>query len=446
MSCRRRIILFVRIAWVGLLVSLVSMGCGSSGPTAGDERGACFPNSTCNAGLTCLSNVCVRAPSGTAGMAGGGGNAGASGGTTGSGQAGVGGAGGALSDAAALDSPGASGSGGSQAGSDAAAGSGSSSDASGDVALGIDGGDDSHTDANYRTDVALVNRRLCPPGPFPAPNITAVGAGISVCGPGIVLKYGNVSGPVWVPGQNAFYFSSYPSNAGPTTTTGDIIKYVPGGACEIAFPNVGTTGLAISPDGRLIGASYKTRAINEYDLGDGHPTTIATMSSLGLKVDVPLDVVVRDTGEIYFSNRNGMGGSPVIGAGIFRIDALGNAQRGDGECCSFTETGMGGIALSPAGDKLYAHAGGTFDIDAQGNLINFNHNGIVAERSAGGTAVDCAGNIYLLGLGKIVNPALQFVGSVSGTDLAFGGADGKTVLWLGESTVFLATSDIPGMP
>ncbi len=31
------------------------------GPGAGAERGACYPNDTCNAGLTCLSHVCVSA-------------------------------------------------------------------------------------------------------------------------------------------------------------------------------------------------------------------------------------------------------------------------------------------------------------------------------------------------------------------------------------------------
>ncbi len=31
------------------------------GPSAGAERGACYPNDTCNAGLACLSHVCVNA-------------------------------------------------------------------------------------------------------------------------------------------------------------------------------------------------------------------------------------------------------------------------------------------------------------------------------------------------------------------------------------------------
>ena len=36
----------------------------SPAPTPGSERGPCYPNSTCNAGLECLSDLCVKAPGG----------------------------------------------------------------------------------------------------------------------------------------------------------------------------------------------------------------------------------------------------------------------------------------------------------------------------------------------------------------------------------------------
>ncbi len=49
--------------WVGVLVSsLVFGGCGSgtSGFPAGSERGPCYGNGTCDPGLSCMSDVCVR--------------------------------------------------------------------------------------------------------------------------------------------------------------------------------------------------------------------------------------------------------------------------------------------------------------------------------------------------------------------------------------------------
>ncbi len=46
-----------------IVLSLV-LGCGSSGPQPGSEKGACYGNKTCNAGLACLSDICVKPQSG----------------------------------------------------------------------------------------------------------------------------------------------------------------------------------------------------------------------------------------------------------------------------------------------------------------------------------------------------------------------------------------------
>jgi hypothetical protein len=88
---------FLALVVVGLLLGGAA-GCSSGGggkSCAGTERCACYPNLTCNAGLTCLSNVCVNESgaggSGAGGMATGTGGtivAGA-GGTVGGGTGGV---------------------------------------------------------------------------------------------------------------------------------------------------------------------------------------------------------------------------------------------------------------------------------------------------------------------------------------------------------------------
>src|SRR6185369_8620319 len=77
------------VSLVAVLLSLLASavaGCGGgkSGCT-GAERCACYPNATCNTGLTCLSSVCVNSGNTGAGGAGAGGS--------GAGGAGVGGAG-----------------------------------------------------------------------------------------------------------------------------------------------------------------------------------------------------------------------------------------------------------------------------------------------------------------------------------------------------------------
>lgn len=73
---------------------LFAWGCSTSGAfgnaTAGAEGQACRPGGGCDAGLVCLSNLCVQPPGtgGTGGAAGGGGGAG---GTTSNGGGGTGG-------------------------------------------------------------------------------------------------------------------------------------------------------------------------------------------------------------------------------------------------------------------------------------------------------------------------------------------------------------------
>ncbi len=47
-----------KIAGLGLASLALGLAC-SSGPAQGEEGGACYPNGTCNSGLTCLSKLCV---------------------------------------------------------------------------------------------------------------------------------------------------------------------------------------------------------------------------------------------------------------------------------------------------------------------------------------------------------------------------------------------------
>ncbi len=45
-----------------LVAGLSSAGCGQKSPAVGTERGACYGNGTCNAGLMCMSDLCVSPP------------------------------------------------------------------------------------------------------------------------------------------------------------------------------------------------------------------------------------------------------------------------------------------------------------------------------------------------------------------------------------------------
>jgi alpha-tubulin suppressor-like RCC1 family protein len=130
-----------------LAAGLLGCGGGAAAPPNGQEKGHCYPNGTCNVGLSCFSDRCVRfgaggsgdggRPSGSAGdsgvQGGAGGGAGASGGAGGSpGNAGnAGTVGGTSGDAGGA---------GAAAGRDAGAGDAQPSNDSSipDVAVGVD--------------------------------------------------------------------------------------------------------------------------------------------------------------------------------------------------------------------------------------------------------------------------------------------------------------------
>jgi gluconolactonase len=253
----------------------------------------------------------------------------------------------------------------------------------------------------------------CPPPPYPA---QMMGASTNVC-VGFKLNYNWNEGPTWIASEGAFFFSNYPIGQ---PTSGDIIKFTPGGMCEVWLHDVGCNGLGVSPSGNLLGACQTPRAVMEYDVKTKAGRPIATMVN-GKMLDSPNDLIARSDGNIYFSNRTAENGNRPVGLGeaLVRIDPLGVTsviQMG----------GLNGVALSPDETKLYVVGMGTWTLDAQG----------VPGQKGGptpggdGIAVDCAGSIL-----------------INGTNSAFGGADGKTLLIVGGGTMARTVQmTVPGLP
>src|SRR5262245_19455281 len=112
---------WARASALGLFAALYLAvpGCGSdafSGCPQGQETCSCYGNKTCDAELTCLSNVCVRAGAGTGGHSASGGGSGTSVGGTGSNRGGTGSSGSIGSSAAGGDDATGAGAGGDDAG------------------------------------------------------------------------------------------------------------------------------------------------------------------------------------------------------------------------------------------------------------------------------------------------------------------------------------------
>jgi gluconolactonase len=250
---------------------------------------------------------------------------------------------------------------------------------------------------------------------------------------GFAFNYTFNEGPTWVAAQNAFFFSNFVSHQ---PTGGDMIKYTPGVGCEVFIHDAGCNGLSVTPDGNLIAACQQSRAIVRFDLATKQSTIVAD-HYMGMPFDSPNDVVVHSNGTAYFSNTTTELGSRPAGVGVaaFRIDPMGAVSL-------ILRSQANGIGLSPDEKRLYILEGGAWDLDPMGVPSN---QGTLAA-SGDGMAVDCAGNVYASG--SIFNPQNQRVGSYpSGTNMAFGGADGKTLLVVGLGTqVREIQMNLPGLP
>jgi sugar lactone lactonase YvrE len=362
---------------------------------------------------------------GTSGSGGRGGSTNGAGGSTsgtgGMGVAGAGGAGGAMASGGSGGVAAAAGAGGDPSGGGGVTGgaAGAAGSAGGAAGVGSGGASGGAGGTGGAPSVGGLwgpsgpkKQFTCPPPPYPA---QVMGASTDVCAG--KLTYNWAEGPTWIASEGAFFFSNFPIGQ---PTGGNIVKYTPGGACEIWLPDVACNGLGVSPSGNLLGACQGPRAIMEYDVKTKVGRKIATMAN-GKMFDSPNDLIARGDGNIYFSNRTAENGNRPVGLGeaLVRIDPMGVTsviQMG----------GLNGVALSPDETKLYVVGMGTWTLDAQG----------VPGQKGGptpggdGIAVDCAGTIL-----------------VNGTNSAFGGADGTTLLVVGGGAKARTIKmTVPGLP
>jgi gluconolactonase len=286
--------------------------------------------------------------------------------------------------------------------------------------------------AGSASDVAAATGSVfrCPPGPFDAPK---PGPSKNIC-PGFTVKYNWNEGPTWVASQKAFFFSNFLQRApGP----GDMIKYDPvTDKCEFFIEGNGCNGLVADHQGGLIATCQTPRAVLRYDLTTKKSTVLVDMVD-GQMLDSPNDVVMHQNGTIYFSNTTlELAGRPQgLGSALLRIDPAGMVTV-------VARGGINPLGLSPDGKRLYA-MGGYWDLDDQGVPIK---KGGAFTLGADGISVDCAGNIYTDG-SAIISPQNQRIGSYpGGTNQAFGGEDGKTLLVVSGKSMHTVQMNLPGLP
>ena len=276
--------------------------------------------------------------------------------------------------------------------------------------------------------------------------------------------FGATEGPTWVPETGGGYlvFSDMAANkiykwdpvarqlsvllAGIGYTGNDVLRVraLDNGRLIVAL--LGTNGLALDLDGRLVFCAHGDRALGRME-ADGTRTILADRFE-GKRFNGPNDLVVKSDGSIYFTDP----GAPLVGGfanspdreldfqGVFRWTPDGAVQL-------ISRDTSNGIVFSPDEAHLYVTGGGgvtRFDVMPDGSVTNGQ---VHVQRGADGLRVDAHGYLYGAGgrsgvwiaspdgdvLGVIRTPDMA---SASITNIAFGDADGKGLYIVTLRSVF----------
>jgi gluconolactonase len=220
-------------------------------------------------------------------------------------------------------------------------------------------------------------------------------------------------------------------------------------AGRLAILLIGSNGLALDPQGRLIITAMADRTLVRLEK-DGTRTSLADRYE-GKRFSGPNDVVVKSNGAIYFTDTvNGLRGGatgplrelPYSGFYLWKegqLTLLGGDRDKPGEAPN-------GIALSPDERTLYVTAGGrktmAYDVLPDDTVANPR---VFIEAGNDGIKTDNQGNVYqvnAVGQGEILitSPGGKRLGTIQlpqiggeprpricASNIAFGDADGKTL-------------------
>jgi gluconolactonase len=268
-------------------------------------------------------------------------------------------------------------------------------------------------------------------------------------------SFGNVEGPVWI--GDALYVSEMSSKSyeglGSEVKVARILKLDAAEAVTVFIADSGSNGLATDGAGNIVAAVHKDGSLTSFALSGGSATPIAT-SYMNARFNSPNDLAIRSDGNIYFSD-------PTFQAPSSRPQTMTRAYRRapDGTITALVDNlgNPNGVTLSLDEDFLYvaASSGKRFALAADGSAGPAED---YAPASGGdGMVIDCAGNLYVAKARavQVYDPMGDSIGAItvsdiqSVTNLAFGGADRKTLYITGlgnNKGLFKVTLDIPGRP
>lgn len=226
------------------------------------------------------------------------------------------------------------------------------------------------------------------------------------------------------------------------------------------FPMIGSNGLTLDPQGRLLIASWTGRSIDRIE-NDGKRTILAGRWE-GKRFGGTNDLISKKNGTIYFTDGyNGMRGRDKDPSK--EIDFRGVFMLKNGKVTRIApeiET-PNGLALSPDEKYLYLNNGGLkkirrYEVQADDTPVNptmfFDMSEDQSRGIADGMKVDTKGNIYTSGPRGIwiISPQGKLLGKImvpeQVANLTFGGSDYKTLYIAARSSIYKVQLKTAGLP
>jgi gluconolactonase len=262
-------------------------------------------------------------------------------------------------------------------------------------------------------------------------------------------------GPVYVPGEEALYFTTQRPDVAikRVALDGGRFPLEPGRITTVRPAANMANGMALDAAGRLVvceqGTLSRAAAITRVDLGTGSVETVVDEWH-GLRLNSPNDVVVKRDGTIWFTDPSygyvqGFRPAPQLGDHVYRYDPRSGAL-------SVVADGFdkpNGLALSPREDVLYVGDNGTrhhivaFDVFDGRRLAR----GRVFARSTpehpDGLKVDAAGRVYASAADgvRIFDPDGEQVSAIAvpgAVNFTFGGRHGDILFITADDAIWAA--------
>ena len=285
--------------------------------------------------------------------------------------------------------------------------------------------------------------------------------------PVLVVETDAHEGPVYVPAEDALYFTTVPREIAPgvpdtqikrLALDGDRFPLEPERVTLVSEHANMANGMALGPDGRLVvceqGGMAEPARISRVDPATGRWETVVN-GWCGLAFNSPNDVVVAVDGTLWFTDPSyghlqGFRPEPVLGDYVYRYDP--EEDHLSVVAASFDKPN--GLCFSPDGSVLYVADNGAphrivaFDV-VDGQLERGREFAVSMPDFPDGMKVDAAGRVYAASAGgvQVFSPEGELVGEIDlpgAVNFTFGGRAGDVLFITADSAIWAAVLDTKG--